>query len=619
MSGSSVSGSGISGDEEKKMIQRRMTPARIRSRAVLAGVLMVLVAGVMVWRLVHLQILEADRYVERGASQRIRTVPLHAARGAIVDRNGVDLALSVPRRSLVADPRQVHDPVHAARALGPLLGVDPLILENRLSGEKKFVYLARQVDDRVAQAALGLHLLGVGTIDEQSRVRPGTGSVLAVVGRTDIDGKGISGLEKVFDGFLAGTAGEKVVEVGARGATIPGGEHYLVPATEGQTLVVTLDRSLQFEAQRVLTNGVEAADASGGILVAMRPWTGEILATVSVERDHDGVVTPSTEHRAVTWSYEPGSIIKPLTFAALLDGGLAKSDTISEVPYRIRVHDSDFTDSSPHELEEWTVAEIVTRSSNVGTILWAQEIGAVAFHAKLVDFGLGQVTGLGFPGEARGILPPVAQWSGTSLPTIAIGQGVATTPIQMLTSYAALANRGFQPAPTLVLGMRDHEGIYEPAEVKTGRRVVSEKTADDLVLMIEEAVRSGTGIRAQVPGYRVAGKTGTAWKPHPSGGYGEEEDEIRYVASFAGFLPSDAPELVVLVIIDEPARHSYSGGRAAAPVFSEFAKFAVRRLRIPAAQERVGLDTLGRVMAATPEQALASMVTEQVSVASPIG
>jgi len=603
----------------KRIVPRRATPPRIRARAILAGALMVLVAGVMVWRLVHLQILEADRYVARGASQRIRTVPLYAARGAIVDRNGVDLALSVPRRSLVADPRLVDDPVHTARVLGPLLGVDPLVLEERLASERKFVYLARQVDDRVVQAALGLHLSGVDTIDEQSRVRPDDGSVLAVVGRTDIDGQGISGLEKVYDSLLAGTAGEKVVEVGARGATIPGGEYYLTPATEGRTLILTLDSSLQFGAQRALTNGVEAAGAKGGILVAMRPGTGEILASVSVERDDDGVVRPSTEHRAATWSYEPGSIIKPLTFSALLDAGLAEPDTAREVPYRIYVHDSDFTDSSFHENEEWTVAEIVRRSSNVGTIMWAQETGRTALHAKLVDFGLGQVTGLGFPGEANGILLPLAKWSGTSLPTIAIGQGVAATPIQMLTSYATLANRGVRRAPTLVLGMRDHGGVFVSVGNDVGRRVVSEATAEELVVMMEEAVRSGTGTRAQVPGYRVAGKTGTAWKPHPAGGYGEEEGEVRYVASFAGFLPADAPELVVLVIVDEPAGHPYTGGSVAAPVFSEFSKFAVRQLRIPAAEERMDLDMPGRVMVATPAQALSATAADQLAATGPVG
>ena len=306
------------GDGEKRDVPRGGSPPRIAVRAILAGALIVMVAGVMVWRLVHLQILEADRYVARGASQRIRTVPLYAVRGAIVDRNGVDLALSVPRHSLVADPRLVDDPVHTAQVLGPLLGVEPLVLEERLTSERKFVYLARQVDDRVAQAALGLHLSGIDTRDEQSRVRPDDRSVLAVVGRTDIDGQGISGLEKVYDSLLAGTAGEKIVEVGARGATIPGGEYHLTPATEGHTLVLTLDRSLQFGAQRALINGVEAAGAQGGILVAMRPGTGEILATVSVEREDDGVVRASTEHRAATWSYEPGSIIKPLTFLSLI-------------------------------------------------------------------------------------------------------------------------------------------------------------------------------------------------------------------------------------------------------------------------------------------------------------
>jgi len=331
----------------------------------------------------------------------------------------------------------------------------------------------------------------------------------------------------------------------------------------------------------------------------MDPATGQILASTTVRRDEDGRVGISSEHRAVTWAYEPGSIIKPLTFSAILNGAVAAPATVREVPGRLEVHDATFKDTPAHDPEELTVADIVRRSSNVGTILWAQDLGPEALHEEFREFGLGSVTDLDFPGEARGILEPVGRWSGTSLPTIAIGQGVAVTPLQMLTAYAALANGGIRPAPTLVLGTRDDGGVFSPRRVRPSMTVVPAAVASEVVAMMEQVVESGTGTRAQVTGYRVAGKTGTAWKPHSSGGYGSKGDRT-YVASFAGFLPAEAPRLAVLVVVDEPAGHSYSGGRAAAPVFAEFARFAVRQLRIPSVDERVGLDHAGRVMAMTP-------------------
>ena len=580
-------------------VPRYDTYRRFRRRAVLAGVLLAGIAGLFGWRLATLQLLDPDRFVAHGEMQRIKTVALQAARGAIVDRNGVDLVLSVPRTSVWANPLQVEDPVRAARTLSGILDADVSLLEERLSRDSQFVWLGRQVSDEAAAATLRLGVVGVYFDEERARVRPGGDSALAVLGRTDIDAKGISGMELVYDSLLSGTDGEKIVERGLRGVSIPGGEYSVEPATHGRTLVLTLDRALQFEAERLLIEGVERADAEGGVLVAMDPATGQILASATVRRDEDGLVGISSEHRAVTWTYEPGSIIKPLTFSAILSGAVAAPETVREVPGRLEIYDATFKDPPAHDPEELTVAEIVRRSSNVGTILWAQDLGPEALHEEFRKFGLGSVTDLDFPGEARGILEPVGRWSGTSLPTIAIGQGVAVTPLQMLTAYATLANGGIRPAPTLVLGTRDDGGVCSPRRVRPSMTVVPAAVASELVAMMERVVESGTGTRAQVTGYRVAGKTGTAWKPHSSGGYGSKGDRT-YVASFAGFLPAEAPRLAVLVIVDEPAGHSYSGGRAAAPVFAEFARFAVRQLRIPSVDERVGLDHAGRVMAMTP-------------------
>ena len=581
------------------VVQHRETRRRFRRRAVFVGLMLAVVAGMFGWRLASLQLLEPERFVAHGEAQRIKTLRLRAGRGAIVDRNGVDLALSVPGQSMIANPRRVEDPVRAARALAQVLGADPEVLERRLSSDKSFVYLGRQVDLEVAEATLALKISGVYSQEEWERIRPGGDSALSILGRTDIDSIGISGMELAYDGLLSGTDGERRVEMGMRGASIPGGEYWEEPAADGRTLALTLDRALQFEAERLLLEGVEAVGAKGGVLVAMRPATGEILATATVRRSSDGVVRISSEHRAATWTYEPGSIMKPLTVSAILDRAVAAPDTVREVPPRLEVHDATFSDSPFHETVDLTLADIIRRSSNVGTILWAQDLGAEALYEQLREFGLGSVTDLDFPGEARGILHPPGAWSGTSLPTIAIGQGVSTTPLQMLTAYSALANGGVRPAPTLVLGTRDDDGVFEPRRPGPSLSVLPAAVAAEVVGMMEQVVASGTGTRAQVPGYRVAGKTGTAWKVLPTGGYGSKGNR-SYVASFVGFLPAEAPRLAVIVVVDEPAGGTYSGGRVAAPVFAEFARFAVRQLRIPSAYERVELDREGRVMALTP-------------------
>ena len=563
---------------------------------------MVLISGGLVWRLVYFQILDSERYIAHGVSQRMKTEKVFAQRGSILDRYGVDLAVSVPRRSLVADSRLVEDPVLTAKALIQIIGGDLEELEEKLSSGKQFVYVARQVEDRFVDAVLSLKLSGIYTLKEQSRVRPDGDSVLAIIGRTDIDGNGISGLEKSHDEYLSGANGLKIVERGPRGSTIPGGEYSLEAAENGETVVSTLDRSLQFEAEKILISGVEKAEAKGGLLVAMRPSNGEILASVAVERNADGVTKQVSEHRSATWTFEPGSIIKPLTFSAVLDAGVASMNSVRKVADEIHVHDSDFSDWFDHDESDWSVSEILYRSSNVGTILWAQEIGPSLLHNKLQKFGIGRRSELDFPGEANGILLPVEKWSGTSLPTIAIGQGVSVTPVQMLTAYATLANRGVKPAPTLVRGMGDNVDMLENPVNAQPERVINSQTAESLVEIIETVVSSGTGRNAQVSGYRVAGKTGTAWKPQ-LGGYGEEREDRRYVVSFAGFFPVEEPEIVALVVVDEPSASADSGGKAAAPIFADFAKFAARQLRIPSENEKIDPSSSERVLAVTPAQA----------------
>ena len=591
--------------KKNKKLKKKSPPSPVKSffrRSIFVGIVMLLISGGLVWRLVHFQILDSERYVAHGASQRMKTEEVLAQRGSILDRYGIDLAVSVPRRSLVADTRLVEDPVQTAKALVQIIGGDLVELGNKLSSGKQFVYLSRQVEDRFVEAVLSLKLSGIYTQKEQSRVRPDGDAVLAIIGRTDIDGNGISGLEKSYDEYLSGKNGLKIVERGPRGSTIPGGEYSLQPAENGETIVSTLDRSLQFEAEKIMISGIDRAGAEAGLLVAMRPSTGEILASVAVERNMDGNIQQVSEHRSATWTFEPGSIMKPLTFSAVMDAGVASTESVRKVADEIHVHDSDFSDWFDHDETEWSVSEILFRSSNVGTILWAQEIGPSLLHNKLQKFGIGRKSELNFPGEANGILLPVEKWSGTSLPTIAIGQGVSVTPVQMLTAYATIANRGLKPAPTLIRGVGDTVEMTVNPLNNQPERIIEPRTAESLVEIIETVVSSGTGRNAQIPGYRVAGKTGTAWKPQ-LGGYGEEEEDRRYVVSFAGFFPVDEPEIVALVVVDEPSASFDSGGKAAAPIFADFARFAARQLRIPSENEKINPSSSERVVAITPAQA----------------
>lgn len=580
----------------------------LQRRVIGFGVIFLFIGIWFVWRLIGLQVLDdGNRYRDFAKNKRIDQIVLPAGRGAIVDRNNVDLALTVPVKTITANPSQIENPRDSARELSLILDTELSVLEERLSQtHRQFAYLERQVEDEVAEKVINLGITGIYVQEEMSRIRPGEDLALNLLGRTDIDGIGISGVEKAYDFLLTGSSGLMEVERGAGGLTIPGGSHQIIEQSQqGETLVLSIDRSVQFAAEQILIDGVITANAQGGTLVAMRPDTGEIVASATVSRTSEGQVGVSSDNRAITWAYEPGSIMKPLTFAGILEEKVAGPSSLREVPNAIEIWEDVFIDSFAHETEEWDVTEILKRSSNVGTILWAQDLGESRLYDRLSDFGLGQKSGLELPGETRGSLPELKKWSGTSLPTISIGQGVATTPMQMLVAYSAIANGGVRPTPSLILGARDNDGVFELMPSGTPQRIFSSETAELLTVMMEEVVIDGTGTQAQVPGYRVAGKTGTAWKPLPDGGYGEETNEIKYVASFAGFLPADQPELTVIVVIDEPVGSIYSGGRAAAPVFAEFAQFAVRQLRIPSEEERLGLEQTGRVIAITPAQAQA--------------
>lgn len=542
---------------------------------------LIAVAAGLVWRTFDLQFRQADRIVAWGADHRIQTTHTMGLRGDILDRSGEPLATSLRWATVYADPSLVADPVAEARLLAPVLGAEVIPLAQKMSVPGQFVYLERQVSPATAGEVEALGLPGVATRPEARRVYPLGAAAAEIVGSVSVDHNGMSGIEMLYDGALAGTSGSRVREEYPGGRSVPGGVDEHTPAIDGSDLRLTIDRLLQFESARILAEQVRETDAAGGVIVVGRPATGEILAMSTATRDSEGEVVSGAENRALTWAFEPGSVIKGLTFSAVLDAGLATPETTRPVPDRLIVHDSEFTDYSPHPTTDYSLRDIVVESSNIGTILWGQRLGPSGLYGYLRQFGLGSTSGLGLYGESAGLLPSVGEWSGTSLATIAIGQGVSVTPLQLLGAFNAIANDGVYVPARIVTEVIGPDGaVMEAQPAAAPHRVMSAAAAAHMRRILREVVVRGTGRRAEVENYEVAGKTGTARKPLPTGGYEDAAGNYRYVATFAGFAPANDPEITVVVVIDEPTTTIF-GGSAAAPAFAETARIALRRLKVP--------------------------------------
>lgn len=550
---------------------------RHRRRLVASTAVMVSAFSFLGLRMVQVQSLAADRYAQVGEGQRVRRISLPAARGAIFDRNGADLALTVRRPSVVANPRAVTDPLAAAAALAPVLGLAPAELRDRLTRDSAFVYLARSVEDRVAEQVAELGLAGVELRPEPERFLPAGPLAVPLLGKVGRENAGLSGLEVQFDEELAGRPGEVVVERDQAGREIPGGVRRLEPADRGNDLVLTLDRSVQYEAERALAAAIVRHQAKGGMVVVMATKTGEVLALANLAVPAaGGDPVPATRNQVLTDVFEPGSVNKVITIAGAIEEGVVDAADTLTVPDTLKVADHVFSDHAPHPTISWSVTDVMANSSNVGTIMIGQRLGKSRIDRYLRRFGFGRSTGLGFPGESGGILLDPAKWSGTSIGTVPIGQGVAVTAMQAVAAYNAVANGGRYVAPKLVRATVDAEGKRWEAKASPTRRVVSASTSAQITAMLREVVRVGTGTAGAIDGYQVAGKTGTARKPK-AGARGYEDG--AYMASFAGYVPAERPELTAIVVLDEPT--PIFGGVVAAPVFSEVVGYALRRLQIP--------------------------------------
>lgn len=563
---------------------------RLRWLLAIYGLVALLIFG----QLIRIQVVDDPGYAARSIAQRARTIDLPGERGRIYDRDGDVLATTIRSATIYADPRAFQgretpdglvvppasDADEVASDLAPLLGRDADELRERLTGDGHFAYLARQLDHEVGEAVRELGIDGVGVITEPKRVYPAGGLAGQVVGFTGVDGEGLQGLEARHDDLLIGKPGMLAVERAPRGLDIASGVRELVPSEPGSDLVLTLDRDVQAAAERAALDAVDEFSAAGASVLVLEVGTGDVLAMASAPtfdpNERGGTDPQSWRNRAVTDVFEPGSTQKALTIAAAIEEGLVDEHSSWEVPGTLQYGGRSWRDSTPQATQQRTLTEVMERSSNVGTIQVADQLGPERLERYLRAFGEGSPLGAGFPGEASGLLSPADQWWATSLPTISIGQGVAVTLLQLANSYATLANDGVAVTPRVVRGTVGDDGRLTPSPEPTSRRVVSADTAQQVQRMLEEAVsgEAGTGGRAMVDGYRVAGKTGTARKPSPDArGYSGE-----YVASFVGFAPAEDPQLVVAVMVDEPT--PFYGGLVAAPVFQEVMQLALGTRRV---------------------------------------
>ena len=550
-----------------------------------AGRLIVLLAAMLLalaavgGRLAVLQVRDHHALAAQGLRQRVHPTELPAERGRILDRTGVPLAITLEARDVYADPRYVTDPAGEAATVARVLGLRRRVVERALRADTTFAYLARQVDVDEAERLQARGLPGIGFLEVPKRHYPAGPLAAQVLGFVGVDATGLAGLEYEYEGTLAGTPGTRSVELAADGLPIADGRDVIEPAIPGRTLVTTLDREIQYLAQQAIRDAVKANDAKGGTIVVMDPRSGDVYAMASypwfdpnrfADADRSAI-----RNRAVTDMFEPGSVNKVVTAAAALESGAVGIRDVFEVPWLMRVGGYTVHDSHPHAVEPMTLGEIVARSSNIGSALVAERVGSPELASVLGRFGYGTPTGIEFPGEAGGHVPDPRSWSDVTRTTVSYGQGISMTPLQMAAVYATVANGGTWVQPRLVRGTTDPSGRFRPAPPAERRRVLSEGTAAMLTRMLSAAVETGTGEAAEIPGYQVAGKTGTARKL-VEGRYVQ-----RYMASFVGYLPASSPRVVIAVSIDEP--RTIYGGVAAAPAFSVVARHVIQRLAIPAA------------------------------------
>ncbi|MEU9863174.1 penicillin-binding protein 2 [Streptomyces sp. NPDC047971] len=589
----------------------RLGSPKPRLRLVSLGLTLVMLAFVV--RLLQVQAVDAGTLAAKAEAHRYQEYTLSADRGEITDRSGIALAASVDAYDIIADPllftpeeSKVQDaPEQAAALLAPLLGKQPADLAKKLRTPKsRYTLLARKQTPQVwnqikdlkkvyakksarSEGGNGVNLLA-GIVSEPStkRVYPNGELAAGILGYVNAEGRGAGGLESMLDKELAGQDGKiRFAESGGRQVPTAGSRG--TPAVPGSDIELTIDRDIQWAAQRAITEQVKKSKADRGYVIVQNTRTGEVLAMANAPgfdpNDLSAANSAAMGNAALQDAYEPGSTSKVMSMAAVLEEGVATPDTHVVVPNRLHRGDRLFKDDIDHPTWYLTLNGVLAKSSNIGTILATGQLGKTqaesnrVLHDYLRKFGIGRPTGLGYPGETPGILARPGDWSTSQQYTIPFGQGLSINAMQAASVYSTIANGGVRIEPTLVRGTRGPDGRFTPGPAPEQTRVVSEKTAKTLARMMESVVgdEEGTGTKARIPGYRVAGKTGTANRVDPELGRYK-----GYTASFAGFAPADDPQITVYCAIQNPTKGNYFGGQICGPIYKKVMEFALKTLHV---------------------------------------
>jgi cell division protein FtsI (penicillin-binding protein 3) len=581
------------------MTERRFEELRNRT-LVLAAFLACAILGLL-GRLAFLQVVKHEEYSRLAESQQAKTIPLGARRGTIFDRNGQVLGVSARAESLYVLTSRVEDPRGLAARLAPLLGEPAGEIAKRLDSARRFVPVKRRLPPDVVEAIRNLREPALDFVEESLRLYPNRELAAHAIGFEGLDGKGLGGVEQAWNGQLAGVDGKALIGRDAHGREMTGSPKVLKAASPGQSVMLTIDATLQYIAEREVEAAWRRTHSKAAMAILTDPRTGEILALAIRPTFNPNNFSAATDDerrdRAITDPFEPGSTFKVILAAAALEEGVARpGDRFYAENGAITVANKTIHDWKKYG---WlTFTEVLQNSSNVGAIKIGLALGKERYYKYIAGFGFGLPAGVGLSGESRGQLRPPAQWSGLSLATMSIGQEISVTALQMVSAFAAIANGGRLMQPQIVRATLDSQGraVVRGFEPRVVRQVITPDTAHVLTGMMTAVVREGTGHNAAIPGYDVAGKTGTAQKL--------DRATRRYsrapgVLSFVGFVPADEPRLAMLVMLDEPQNEKW-GSEAAAPIFAAIGGEALRYLNVPPRNTAPVPIVRGEVAAAPP-------------------
>ena len=560
----------------------------LKGRLILVSILFALFGAGIVGKLFSLQVMQHDDLVSRSEKQHQRTVEIHYGRGSVFDRNMNELATNIKVESVYATPQEVVDKKRATRVLAKALNLNHTSIYKKLNSKRHFVWLKRQVLPAEIARLRKSSLPGINFISEDKRFFPKRELASGVVGFTGVDNQGLEGIEQRYDSTLKGNVVKAVMEKDARGKLVQFNKQANGQVSGSRSVVLAIDEVIQFFTEHHLKKQVAKHQAESGVAIVMNPNTGELYAIANVPQynpnNYSAYKDNRRRNRAVSDSYEPGSIFKPIVAAASIDAGVARpQDTFFCENGKFKVGKTTVGEAVNHKFGWLTLQDIIVKSSNIGSIKIARQLGKQSYYDYIRKFGFGQKTGIELPGEAGGLLKELSAWNPLSLASISFGQEIGVTPLQMTNAISAIANGGTLMVPRITRAILKDGQIEKRFEPKAVRRVISIQSSRQVIDILKHVVKDGTGKNAAVKGYEVAGKTGTAQKYDAKTG---RYSKTAYVSSFIGFAPADAAKVAILVMIDNPKGAHY-GGSVAAPVFSNIARETLRYLNVPSSDQRV--------------------------------